>query len=914
MRWWIKIFLSFVGTGILFGLIGVGVIFYFGLGLPEVDGLKDYRPALTTSILSADGEVLLATAKEKRTLAEIEDIPPAVINAFLAAEDDNFYEHSGVDYLGIFRAALINIKAGGLVQGGSTITQQVAKSLLLTRERTISRKIKDFLLAQRIEEKFSKEEILYLYLNQVYLGAGYYGVKAAFEGYFGKKLSDVSPAESALVAGLLVAPGKYSPYINPGLAKMRQKYVLGRMFETGQIDKDEHNHAVNQVIELRPRRAEELKAPFFVDWVRQKVIAAMGKDVFLTEGLQIKTSLNWKLQKKAEKAVREGIKSIDKRQGFKGAISSLDTANQKLEFLKSQRRKLIKQASSFVRFTPEGKLVYELDDSGTYFDEDYSVEEKKLGAISKKWRVFAEVGNIELSELAKHLRPTVKYKCLVSKVSNSQRIIYGSIGGIRVVIPEESFSWAHERYTAKEPRYFGAIKNPESVVSKGDVVWVEVSGESSSAWDLIASDFKRRKDLPEELVEFLRTEKFMTAELTQIPEVEAALLALRPRSGEIISMVGGHNFEKSQFNRAVQSLRQPGSSFKPLIYAAALENGFHPASILQDSPQAMGGSTDFLNWKPRNYDGTFKGPMTLRKALEVSRNIPTIKLVQDIGVQEFESFIHRLQIPVKMPQDLSISLGSFGISLKDLVAAYAIFPSLGRQVTPKGIISIEDKNGEPVDLEKSESELKLEGPPNAISDNSSSEVFENDESESLSLKENKNERYHKEFRRKLSAHQVYDPRLSYIMVNLLKGVISNGTGRKAKSLSSHIGGKTGTTNDFLDAWFVGFGANVVAGVWTGMDDNQSMGHAETGSRAALPIWKEYMELALEEMGNYDIFEPKGMTNILIDRKTGRKLANSSGNAFLETFVEGFGPFSSTNSENLTTRQSVLDDEGFFYQQ
>ena len=355
-------FIAVIGSlGFLAGIFVLGLIIYISFDLPQINSLSDYRPPVPSRILSKDGEVLLEISKEKREIIPFENIPKRIVDSFLAAEDDNFYNHSGVDYVGIMRAMVINIKAGRIVQGASTITQQVAKSLLLSSERTFTRKIKDLLLAKKIEDKFSKEDILFLYLNQVYLGGGYYGVKSAFEGYFGKELEEASIAESALVAGLLVAPGKYSPYINPKYAKRRQRYVLGRLLKTQKITQEEYDAAKSEDITMQLRKPNYMKAGYFTDWIRQRVIARFGNEEFLSNGYEIQTTLDWQLQKKAEKEVLEGVIAIDKRQGYKGPLAHFETKESVLEELKIQRKAIVEDSSKFFIFFSDGTVRKELE-------------------------------------------------------------------------------------------------------------------------------------------------------------------------------------------------------------------------------------------------------------------------------------------------------------------------------------------------------------------------------------------------------------------------------------------------------------------------------------------------------------------------------------------------------------------------
>lgn len=865
---------------------------------------------MNSRIMSRDNEVLLEIGTETRDVVPFEKIPKKVVDAFLAAEDDNFYQHEGIDYYGIMRAFLVNLKKGRLVQGGSTITQQVAKSFLLTKERTISRKIKDLLLARKIEQKFTKEEILFLYLNQVYLGGGYYGVKSAFKGYFDKPLESASPAECALVAGLLVAPGRYSPYVNPHYAKVRQTYVLKRMHETGKINDAEYETALKENIKMRIRLPNEFKGGHFTDWVRQEVMKSVGSDEFLTQGFTVSTTLDWGLQRKAEKIVKDKVKALDKRQGFKGILRQLVAGEERDLFIKDQRKKILKDQSTFFTFDISGKNIYEFheEDEASNSNEKYFEDEKSK--LNERFKNLVDIGNEPKDPFLQFLQTDTSYSAIVTEVSDLKRIIVAEIAGTRVIIPESGFDWAHERKFSESPIYFGSQKTPSKIVKRGDVILVSILKKQVPSDQLIHEDFfKKYKDAT--LKEILSKQRFVEGLLDQEPEAEGALIAINPSSGDIISMVGGIDFQKSQFNRVIQSSRQPGSAFKPFIYAAGIENGYTPSTILMDSPQALGGVDDSLSWKPRNYDGDFKGPMTFRSALEVSRNIPTVRLVQDLGVNKIRNFVNRFHINAEIPKDMSLSLGSFGISLIELTKAYGIFPSGGRALRLHHITSIRDRNGKSYSIPSADPawpiESEVEAAPKeedivtegVVSKNTTGNPFLNN----------------------LNPTQVLDPRVAYIMTNLLKGVTQQGTAAAAgRVLGANIGGKTGTTNNYVDALFVGFTANLVVGTWTGFDDNRSLGYGEAGGKSALPIWIDYMTAAIEKFGAPEFRVPDGIVNMLVNKETGRSLPPGSTNGFLESFAEGFDPGSNPNSfeqKSQGTRESgapSMDDDEYFMNQ
>lgn len=898
---------------IFLGLVSVvGVVTYFSMDLPKISTLSDYRPSIPSQILAKDGTILAEIGSERREIVKFEDIPKKTIDAFLAAEDDSFYQHKGVDYLGVMRALIVNIKAGKVVQGGSTITQQVAKSLLLTKERSISRKIKDFLLAQKIEKKLSKKDILYLYLNQVYLGGGYYGIKSAFRGYFGKELSEATVAESAMIAGLLVAPGKYSPYKNPEFSKRRQSYVLNRLLATGKITQDEFEKAKNERIKFNIRLHHQFKAGYFTDWIRQKVVGLVGSERFLREGFKVHTTLDWELQKVAEKQVFNGVRAIDKRQGYKGSLGAILDSEDLEKYEIKFRKELLRKKSQYFTIDNKFQKVYE----NTYDPEDYKRIKIFRNLQKSELSYFpAEPGLDSSDELINQLEVGEKYKAVVTRVNNKGRLVFISVGGASGIIPYKYFRWAHERHIDEKKKLFPYVTRPSTILKKGDVILIRLKKKKTSLWREAYSEYKnyynkKKNKKTLEKIKLAKSQNYLLCMLEQEPDAQGALVSIAPRSGEIVSFVGGDNFLKSQFNRVIQSKRQPGSSFKPILFAAGLENGYNPASIIIDSPEALGGVDASLNWKPRNYDGKFKGPVTFRNALEQSRNVPTIKLADKLGVPVILDFVKRIGLKAKLDEDLSLALGSFGVSLMNLTSTYGVFPNMGKKVQPKAIISIIDRDGkhyptdeilklndvETIEEETVEDETKIE----------KFEIADKDEKEEAEKKINP-------FVLSLGGEQVYDPRLSYLMTNLLKGVVLHGTGRGAKSISHFLGGKTGTTNSYVDAWFIGFSSNLVTGVWTGFDENETLGWGETGAKSALPIWKGFMKSGLMKFGEYDFNAPLGIINILIDKNSGQLAMLEGKNSFMESFVEGTEPGSTVveKVDNIDDDGELLEDDAYY---
>ena len=692
----IKFFINAVLFGAIFIAFFVGIL---ALSLPEVTGITEFNPPIPSLILSRHGDVLMEVGTEKRNLTPISEVPPQVIDAFIVAEDKNFYSHKGVDYIGILRATWANLKAGRVVQGGSTITQQVAKQLYLSGERSIIRKIKDMLLALQLEKKFSKDEILYLYLNKVYLGGGYYGVTAAMRGYFEKDLHEATVAECALIAGLLVAPAKYSPYVNPEYAKIRQNYVLTRLLETKKISEEEYIQAKNEVLKFRIKKRNNFKGGHFTNWVRQRLEEKVGKENFSQNGFRVTTTIDLELQEKAEKYIGEGVKAIDKRQGYKGALKHLSSEQQVREFFVEQRKKMYKEKSHYFLFNadPEEFRKYELSFNESEIDEieRYDQEIENLSGRYKRYP-----GNLtrEQDPFIDFIEKDETHEAIVLYTDNLHRLVYAAIGGVKGVIPHEGFRWARKRVISEERNYIPMVTNPSSILKPGDVIIVRVASKKMTIYEAMNPEI-RSKLKDKEIIKFYKSERFLELELDQESDVEAALVALHPHTGEILSWVGGSDFSKSQFNRPLQAYRQPGSSFKPILYAAALEHGFRPNDILIDSPEALGGVDNALSWKPRNYDGTFKGPMTFRRSLEISRNVPTIKVASRVGVQNIISFARRIGIEANLQADLSLSLGSAGMTLLDLTTTYAIFPNGGKRLPSKTILNIADRFETEYDIE-----------------------------------------------------------------------------------------------------------------------------------------------------------------------------------------------------------------------
>ena len=784
-------------------ILGLLLFFYYSKNLPDFQPLKERNPNAYSVVYSEEDEVVGKFLMNNRIPIPYERIPKGLIQAFVAAEDSDFFHHKGVDYKGVLRAVFKNLTAGRVVQGGSTITQQVTKTFFLTPKRSLLRKLKEAAYSFGLERNLTKQEILSLYLNNIYLGNGAYGVEAASESYFNKRSEQLDLAEMALMAGLVKAPSRYSPLNNLQRAKDRQAYVLTRMLELGYISPEQKERALRAPLRLQSKESAFFsKAPYYTEFIRQQIEKKYGKDVLYGEGLRIYTSLDLSLQKAAERAVERGLRELDRRQGFRGPIETLDPEDVKA--LSEKKRPPIPLSQSEIF---EG-IVLSKDESKKFYT--VWVEDRK-GVLP-----FSEM------EWALHVKPTQNYK------------------------PQK-------------------VKTPADLLEPGDVIHVRVKETSRKQQPLVLS-------------------------LEQEPLVQGALICLDPRTGDVKAMVGGREFTESQFNRAVNSRRQPGSAFKPLIYAAALEKGYTPSTIIMDSPVEYADHDGGTYWAPENYDKDFLGPITFRNALAHSRNVATVKILEDIGVGFALKFIKTLGIESPIKRDLSIALGTSGVSMLELTSAFAVFPNGGERVHPVFIEKIVTMKGEV--LEEGTSYAEIED----------SEEEEEEEKELSGPPPPRNER-------------VVSPQNAYIMTHLLEGVVLHGTGQRAKVLGRPIGGKTGTSSDYADAWFIGFTPSLLATVWVGFDAEDSLGKNETGSRAALPIWISFMQQALSKR-EVEVFKvPEGVTLTRVNIETGLPTEEASQDSILEAFLEGTTPESNTSlEEKFGPPGSPPRDEGITYPQ
>ena len=760
---------------IIIGSISIaGVYFFLSRNLPKISTLKDYRPPIITTVYSDDNRKIGEFFKERRIVIPLSQMPDMLKKAFVAAEDSRFYTHQGIDILSILRAFYKNIEAGTIVQGGSTITQQVTKSFFLTPERSYIRKIKEAILAYRLDKKFSKDEILFLYLNQIYLGHGAYGVEAASENYFGKSAKDLNLAECAVLAGLPQAPSRYSPFKYPERAKQRQIYVLNRMVEDGFITNIQATEAINKTLDIKPRKNLYIEeVPVYTEYIRRYISSKYGDEMLYNEGLSVYTSVNIEMQKIAREEINKGLYALDKREGYRGPLKHLQP----------------EEIESFSK-----QIQSELE--GDHLEEGKVVEGVVIGVDSKNNTVTVRMGNM--------------------------------LG----VIGIEDMRWA--RKPDPEIAYYQArVNNVGDVLKVGDVILVRLKGKipDTDRWQL---------------------------SLEETPKAQAALLCLEAETGNVKVMIGGRDFRESQFNRAVQSRRQPGSAFKPIIYAAALDKGYTPATMIIDSPIVYEDTEHDFTWKPKNYKERFYGPTLFRDALAESRNVVTIKILQDIGIDYAIDYARKLGITSNLNGNLSLALGSSGVSLLELVRAYSVFDNLGYLVQPVFITKILDRDG---------NVLEEVNP---------------------------------------TRKKVIEQNTAYVMTSLLEGVVKRGTGRRVTALKRPVAGKTGTTNNLHDAWFIGYTPRYIAGVWVGCDDESSLGKGETGSRAASPIWLGFMQRLLKDKPVRVFQEPEGVVFSKIDAETGLLPIPESKKTVFECFKEGTVP-----TEYTKKPDSMTEPEEFY---
>ncbi len=747
----LKNIFTLILSGILIGGIAVfAILWVFSNKLPDYKFLKNYKPSVSSKVYSGEGELVSDFSAQKRIFVPYNSIPKKVINSFLSSEDKNFFSHPGVDAKGVVRATINNVKNylySKRLEGASTITQQVAKNFLLTNEVSLNRKIKEAILAFRIERSLSKKRILELYLNQIYLGQGAYGIASASLEYFDKPISDLNYGEASLLAALPKAPSKYNPYKNIELAKFRRNLVLKNLFDNNYISNKDYNKFVQQEIKLKKRKKIFLEdTRYYVEDIRKNVVNQFGFEKVYKQGFNIKTPLNVELQNIATSSLRKGLEIYDRRKGWRGSLTNK------------------KNSKNWKKDLDKFKL------------------EKSIG-----WNI-AIVKNIK------------KFSTIIETNDN-----------LKGVINYNSISW-----TKKE--FYDLFKI-------GDIIYVKKIQDSEY-------------------------------ELKQLPKVNGGIVVMDPFTGRVYALSGGFSFKKSEFNRASQALRQPGSAFKPFIYALALENNFSPTTLILDAPLVLAQGTDLKMWKPENYGKKFYGPSTLRTGLEKSRNLMTVRIAQELGIKKIVNFSKKLGIYENPDELISIALGSAETTLIKLTSAYCSFVNGGKKINSILIDRIQDSEGNTIfNTEKRECEKC-----DQIS-------YLSDEIPKVSDK----------------FEQIFSPETAYQMTSILEGVVQRGTGRKLKDLNLDIAGKTGTTNKNTDTWFIGFTSKLAVGVYVGMDDPKSLGKFETGAKTALPIFKDFIKKAVKKKDARPFKVAKNITMMVIDPVNGKKANFGS----KETVVEAF---------------------------
>ena len=760
-------------------------LWYFSIGLPDYKKLSNYQPPISSRVYSENSKLIAEYALEKRLFIPFESIPNKVINAFLSAEDKNFFSHPGIDAKGILRAIVKNIKnisQNKRLEGASTITQQVAKNFLLTNEVSMKRKIKEAILAFRIERAYTKKRILELYLNQIYLGQGTYGIAAASLEYFDKSIKELNYPEAALLAALPKAPSKYDPYKYPTIAKYRRDLVLNNLEENNFISKKEYDEYKNLNLKLKRRKIEIVnEANSYTEEVRRTVKNIYGFEKLYSQGLSIRTPLKINYQIQALKSLRKGIEEYDRRRGWRGPITNK-----------------IKNKNWEKKITQ-----YKLDPT-------------------LNWH-FAEIISLNANE--------IRFEILNKKNINEKGILL-----------LQNIKWSTPRN-----------KSIQDIHNIGDIIFVK---KENNLW-----------------------------KLKQYPKVNGGIVILDPFKGDVLALVGGFNFKTSEFNRVTQAKRQPGSAFKPIVYAAALEKGFAPNSIILDAPFVESQGVGLKNWKPENYGKKFYGPTTFRKGIEYSRNLMTVRIAKILGLNEILNLSKKLNIYNEIPELLSVSLGAAETTLINLTSAYAPFVNGGKKIEPRLISRIQDRRGQTIFQEK-------------ITKCIGCDQFINNETEFPNI-ENNNER-------------VISEETAYQMTSILQGAVQRGTAKKLKSLNVPLAGKTGTTNDNYDAWFIGFSSNLVIGVYIGYDNPKTLGKFETGSKVALPVFKDFIEKALYKE-DFDEFQiPKNIFLTSLNYDTGLKLAPGDKNSITEALkLEDINNIDKNNLISTYGRDKIVKFRQFY---
>lgn len=912
----LKKILALCIAGVLIGIAGAAALYVsLSSSLPQIIQVSDYKPLLVSDVYARGGEKLGEYYQQVRKLTPIEKIPKRLIDAFIAIEDRQFYEHTGINYFAIARAFVTNLTAGRSRRGASTITQQLAKQLFLSPEKTYTRKLREALLAKKLEENLSKDEILYLYLNQIYFGSGAHGVASAADIYFRKTLDQLTLGEMAIIAGLPQRPSDYSPIENPRLAKGRQSEVLNALVATGKITKEEADKAFNEPITVYLRKEYKEVAPFVIETLRQMLVAKLGEKTVLDEGIQIYTSIDYKQQQAAQEQLREGLRDLDKRQGFRGPIKRIETPEEVLKFLTAGRDLLVEDVAPIRVVTPDGLVKQEKP-----FEIDKPFHERDAkGNITANLPPYAPVGkNVE---------------AIVTRVDDELGLVYLRFAEVEALLDVADIEWARKPDPQVNWERAAKITKPSAVLKVGDVVHTKIKGDKFAS--------ARDKDIQTKIAAVKKTNSRYVAPvltayaqvlLEQEPVVQGALISFDLKTGETVAMVGGYNFKDNEFNRALQAKRQTGSSFKSIVYAAALDKGFSPATPVQDAPivyedeasAVEGQDTDIKKWKPHNITGKFAGDILFRNALVRSLNIPTVKILEAIGVSWAIDYARRLGIFSPLNADLSLGLGSSSITLYEITRAFAQFGRMGKKLKPLIVQKVVDREGKvlltdltldtyfekelaPVEKEYEDKRLAfLESQKATAAATPAAAQVAPEGATPGPVADDPSKRktpmiYFED------PDQLISPQTAYVMTSLLAATITDeaGTAIRARALGRPAAGKTGTTSGYFDGWFVGFTPQLAAGVWVGFNEEKSLGAGEGGSKTALPIWIEYMKAAHGETPAQSFPVPSGIVFANIDSTTGKLASSSSKSVVNQAFVRG------TEPHELSGAPSTHDDTDFY---
>ncbi len=881
---WARLLLLMVGLLVGAGLGGTAAFYWLFLrDLPDPHSVAEYRPPLATTVLDRQGRMIGEFYTERRRLVPFEEVPKHVIDAFVSAEDSSFFEHQGIDFPSIARAAWRNFIAGGKVEGASTITQQMVKGLLLSPERTYTRKIREMILARRIEQRFTKQEILYLYLNQIYFGHGAYGIGEAARTYFSKPVSELTLSEGAQLAGLPKAPSRYSPFANPKLAERRRRYVLDRMLDEGAIDAATHDQAIAEppVLVDGSNPDDFATAAYFVEEVRRYLFRELGGQAVLEGGLTVETTLDLDLQRAAVAAMHEGLESLDHRNGYRGPLRRAPAGELEAEI---------------------GRVAAENGLAHPETGEDAPVtaeEEAVLGEEPSEGEVVASPEPADVLAAALEAGSLLGVVTAVDAEAGTAQVALAP--DLRGVVSLADSKWARPMDPGSYPYEVDRIGR---IFSVGDVARFEIEAPAPEGEDEKAAAESTDAPPPLHLVLF------------QEPKAEGALLSLDIASGDILAMVGGYDFQRSQFNRATQARRQPGSAFKPFVYGTALtlqsdtgQPRYTPASIVHDRPKVYTDRSTGFIWKPKNYEREFYGPITLRKALAKSVNNAAIQLSDEVGIGNVIAFARRLGVRSPLEPSLATALGTNGISLLELTRSYAVFPNGGRRVQPRFLSRVLDPNGnamienvplgDPIEEEMTEEPALPNGPRDAFApsdeDGGTDQETASNEPEEPAA----------------DSDRLMTPEQAYLITDMLRAVVLEGTGSRARVLGRPLGGKTGTTNDQADAWFVGFSPEIATGVWVGFDEVRYLGKGETGARAALPVWIDFMRAALDgkPVRDFAVPDSNGLVWARIDRETGLLASPDSRSTIFQPFIAGSEPTRTAAAARETdrARQNLRED-------